>query len=178
MDANLNLPIMMEKGNTACFTGHRNLPADRIDEIVKKLDHVIAILHHAGYRYFVCGGALGFDMLSEQRVIHASEQGLDVKLVLALPCRNQTENWVGPHGIDYIREYQRIKGRATAVYYIENFYTPDCMKRRNQSMVDHSSFCVAYYDGNFRSGAGQTYRMAEKAGLKTYNVYDVLKTTK
>ena len=29
------------------------------------------------------------------------------------------------------------------------------------------------YD-NFRSGAGQTYRMAQKEGLKIYNVYDVL----
>ena len=174
MDASRDLPLMMNKQNTACFTGHRHLPTERIDEIIKKIDHVIAILHRAGYRYFVCGGALGFDMLAEQRILHAAEQGLDVKLVLALPCRDQTLNWNGVDGVDMIREYQRIKGLASAIYYIENFYTSDCMKRRNASMVEISSFCTAYYNGNFRSGAGQTFRMAEKAGLKIYNIFDVV----
>lgn len=164
----------MTKENTCCFTGHRNLPEERMGDIIKKLDHVILVLQRAGYEYFVCGGALGFDMLAEQRVLHAAESGLDVKLVLALPCRNQTEHWLGRDGVDMIREYQRIKGLAAATYYIEDLYTPDCMKRRNASMVELSSFCVAYYDGNFRSGAGQTYRMAEKAGLKIYNVFDVV----
>ena len=93
-------------------------------------------------------------MLAEQRILHAAEQGLDVKLVLALPCRDQTLNWSGVDGVDMIREYQRIKGLASAIYYIENFYTSDCMKRRNASMVELSSFCTAYYNGNFRSGAG------------------------
>ena len=175
MDASWNLPLMMTKQNTCCFTGHRHLPADRIDAIADKIDHAIAILHRAEYRYFVCGGALGLDMLAEQRILLAAERGLDVNLVLALPCRDQTLRWNGVDGVEKIREYQRIKGLASAVYYIENFYTPDCMKRRNESMVALSSFCVAYYSGNYRSGAGQTYRMAEKEGLKIYNVYDVIK---
>lgn len=175
MEIKGELPARMNKSNTCCFTGHRKLPGESIDKISDKLDHVISILSRAGYEYFVCGGALGFDMLAEQRIIAAAENGKNVKLVLALPCRNQTENWVGESGIQMMREYQRIKGLAESIYYIEDFYTDDCMKQRNASMVEFSSFCVAYYNGNFRSGAGQTYRMAEKAGLKIYNVYDVVK---
>ena len=169
------LPFM-QKENTCCFTGHRNLPEGDVEAIVGKLDHAIKLLAHAGYEYFICGGALGFDMLAAERVIHAAKSNPKVKLVLALPCRNQTEKWVKEQdGIELVRKYHAIRGFASAVYYIEDFYTSDCMKRRNYSMVERSSFCVAYYNHNFRSGAGQTYRRAEKDGLKIYNIFDLVK---
>ena len=168
------LPFMSRE-NTCCFTGHRKLPQDKLEAITGKLDHAIKILAHSGYEYFVCGGALGFDMLAEQRVLLATKADPSIKLVLALPCRNQTEKWGREeNGIAAVREYHRIRGLASAVYYIEDLYTPDCMRRRNYSMVERSSFCVAYYNGNVRSGAGQTYRMAEKDGLRLYNIFDIV----
>ena len=169
------LPFML-KENTCCFTGHRKLPEEDIDAIVGKLDHAIKLLAYAGYEYFICGGALGFDMLAEERVLHAAKTNPKIKLVLALPCRNQTEKWGKEEGgIEFVRKYHSIRGLASATYYIEDFYTSDCMRRRNYSMVERSSFCVAYYNGNFRSGAGQTFRMAEKEGLKIYNIFDLVK---
>lgn len=170
------LPFM-QKENTCCFTGHRKLPEGDIEAIVGKLDHAIRLLAHAGYEYFICGGALGFDMLAAERVLHAATSNPKVKLVLALPCRNQTEKWgkIGGNGIDYVREYHKMKGLASAIYYIEDFYTDDCMMRRNRSMVERSSFCVAYYNGKPRSGSGQTFRMAQKDGLKIYNIFDLVK---
>ncbi len=168
------LPFMT-KENTCCFTGHRKLPPDKLDKITGKLDHAINILAYAGYEYFICGGALGFDMLAAERVVHAAKTKPRIHLVLALPCRNQTEKWEREEdGIESVREYHKLRGLASAVYYIEDFYTPDCMKRRNRSMVERSSFCVAYYNGNFRSGAGQTFRMAEKEGLKIYNIHGIV----
>jgi len=169
------LPFM-KRENTCCFTGHRKLPEDKLEKITGKLDHAINLLAHVGYEYFICGGALGFDTLAAKRVLNAAKTRPNVHLVLALPCRNQTEKWVKEEdGIDAVREYHRIKGLASAIYYIEDFYTPDCMNRRNRSMVERSSFCVAYYNGKFRSGAGQTFRMAKKEGMKIYNIFDLVK---
>lgn len=167
------LPADMTRENTCCFTGHRHIPKDRADEIRSGLLKIVKILSDNGFRYFVCGGALGFDTMAAQAVIQSAEAGLDARLILALPCRNQTEKWMKtPDGENAVREYQRLKGLAEAIVYISEFHTPDCMKERNQLMTDLSSFCIAYYNGSVRSGSGQTYRMAKKGGLTIYNLYD------
>lgn len=47
------------KSRTACFTGHRELPADNLPEISKHLEDTLVTLIEQGYRYFGAGGALG-----------------------------------------------------------------------------------------------------------------------
>jgi len=168
------LPEDMTAENTACFTGHRILPEDATDAIREKVRHAVRLLSSVGYRYFLCGGAVGFDMLAEDVLIEEKAHA-DVHLILALPCRNQTEKWQKIEaGTALLREYQRVKGEADAIVYLSDFYTEGCMRERNRFMVEHSSFCVAYYNGYPRSGAGQTYRMAKKAGHRIYNVYDAV----
>lgn len=170
------LPPDMLPDNTCCFTGHRKLPSDRIDDITNKLRHSIRILSSSGFKYYICGGALGFDMLAEQVLLDEAKTNTSIHLILALPCRDQTNKWLSPSGkeIGVLRDYMAIKAAANAVYYVNNFYTAECMKERNRFMVDKSSFCVAYYNGSIRSGSGQTFRMAKKAGLKIYNIADTL----
>ena len=55
---------------------------------------------------------------------------------------------------------------------MNDFYFEGCMRERNRYMVEHSSFCVACFDGSLKSGAGQTYRLAQKSGLKIYNCWE------
>lgn len=166
----------MTPETTCCFTGHRQIPSGLHDDVVRQTEHAVRLLIRTGYRCFLCGGALGYDMLAGQVVIRAAASHPEVRLVLALPCRDQTEKWLRAPGVsvDVLREYQRLKSEAFCVLYITDFYRDGCMKERNQFMVDHSSFCVAYYNGVPRSGTGQTFRMAERAGLRIYNVYSVL----
>lgn len=166
------LPEFMMRENTCCFTGHRRIPDYDAAEIPKLLDMTVGCLLDEGYRYFVCGGALGFDMLAEQAVIRSMKNGSDASLILALPCPNQTEKW---KNTALLREYRYIKGYAAAIEYISDTHTDDCMKKRNQYMVDISSFCVAYYNGAIASGSGQTYRMACRAGLEVLNIHSALR---
>ena len=170
------LPVGMIRLNTCCFTGHRKFPNEDRDAITEKLRHAVRLLVSCGFRYFLCGGALGFDMLAEEVLIDEAKADADIHLVLALPCRDQTGNWLkaGKNGTESLKEYMRLKAEASAVVYVNDFYADGCMKERNQFMVDNSSFCVAYYNGSVRSGAGQTFRMAQKAGVKIYNIYDVI----
>jgi len=171
--------IMMTRDNSCCFTGHRSIPRDHIDPLRRVVEDSISYLYQKGHRNFICGGALGFDTLAAQTVLRATEHNREIKLILALPCRNQTERWVSTPYFDAaaaIREYQRIRGLADYVVYVNDFATPDCMKQRNQYMVDHSSACIAYRDPVvWKSGTAQTVRMAEKSGLEIINTFTILR---
>lgn len=166
---------MMTRENSCCFTGHRTIPADRVNLIRISTERAVSLLYRDGYRFFICGGALGFDTLAAQIVLRAAERVKDIRLILALPCRNQTERWISTPDFDAknaIREYARIKGMANCVTYVNEMASETCMKERNQFMVDHSSAIIAYYNPEvFRSGTGQTVRMAQRAGMRMINVW-------
>lgn len=169
----VDLPDFMSRERTCCFTGHRRIAAHRRDNIIAAVDARIMQLYHVGYRCFIAGGALGFDMLAETEVLRAARFDDSIKLILALPCRDQTAQWDGmPDYLEQLRRYKELLGRADHVVYLSDFYTDTCMQERNRFMVEHSSACIAYYSGYVRSGAGQTYRMALSNGLDIYNVWD------
>ncbi len=171
------LPTDMRRENSCCFTGHRRIHDDQKPRIDMLLDEVICSLAEKGVRYYICGGALGFDMMAEQAVIRAIEKGADIKLILALPCVNQTERWKTdtPEGMEAIREYQKIKGYASSIRFVSERETYNCMKKRNQYMVDHAGCLIAYCALNQRrSGSVQTFRMAQKAEIAIVNLMDYL----
>ena len=161
------------RGRTCCFTGHRFIAAHRRDDLIAAVDARIMQLYHAGYRYFMAGGALGFDMLAETEVLRAARFDDSIRLILALPCRDQTARWEEiPDYMEHLRRYKELLGRADQVFYLADFYTDTCMQERNRFMVEHSSACIAYYNGYVRSGTGQTYRMALADGLDIFNLWD------
>ena len=81
------------RSKTVCFTGHRELPADDLPKISKRLEDALATLIEQGYRYFGAGGALGFDTLAAQAVLRLRERYPQIRLILVLPCLNQTRGW-------------------------------------------------------------------------------------
>lgn len=163
---------MSPREQTCCFTGHRRIAASAHDDLIAAVDVSIKKLYNDGYRYFITGGALGFDTLAAVEVLRAARFDRSIKLILALPCRDQTARWdLADNFPKQLQLYHRLLGLADRVVYINDFYTDTCMKERNQYMIDRSSACIAYYSGSPRSGAGQTYRMAIAGGLDVYNVY-------
>ncbi len=168
------LPLDMCRENTCCFTGHRSIPEDKQDQLAPLLLRTVRLLAESGYRYFLCGGALGFDTMVAKVVVHLSAQ-YPIKLVLALPCRNQTEKWSSLEDAEtHLRHYKHLMGQAVAVHYTTDIYHDGCMRERNRYMVDHASYCIAYYNGSPRSGSGQTLRMAKKAGIEICNLHELL----
>ena len=166
-------PDSLPREQTCCFTGHRVIAARLREDLIAAVDLCIKELYHAGYRYFITGGALGFDTLAAVEILLAARFDADIKLILALPCRNQTARWEKiPGYLEHLRRYKQILGMADCVIYVNDFYSDTCMQERDRYMVEHSSACVAYYSGYTRSGAGQTCRMAEAAGLDLFNLWD------
>lgn len=164
---------MKYKSVTCCFTGHRTVAVCRREHTVQAVLDAIAALRKRGYTRFITGGALGFDTLAAMCVLKMAETDPEIRLILAVPCLNQTEKWSGmPDSLNHLRLYKEIMGRADEVIYVsEHTYFDGCMKLRNQYMIDRSSVCIAYWNGS-RGGTSQTVRMAQKAGLTILNVYD------
>ena len=153
------------KSRTACFTGHRELPTDDLPEISKRLEDTLVKLIEQGYRYFGAGGALGFDTLAAQVVLRLRERYPRIRLILELPCLNQTRGWPQEN----IDTYEEIKRCADKVTYTSEHYFRGCMQKRNRHLVDNSSVCICYLTKP-TGGTAYTVNYASEHGLTIINI--------
>ena len=122
-------------------------------------------LYRRGILYYGAGGAVGFDCLAAQTVLRLRESCPDMKLILVLPCLNQTRGWRA----EDVAEYERIKEQADKVTYVSQQYTRDCMFKRNRHLVDYSSVCICYLE-KAAGGTAYTVEYAKKRGLRITNL--------
>jgi uncharacterized phage-like protein YoqJ len=156
----------MSKATTCCFTGHRFLPRSFNS---KRLQEAIEAMIEKGVDTFICGGALGFDTEAAIEVLKLKKKKYkEIKLHIYAPCQGQDARW---NSRDQ-RLYKEILSRADYVDMPNTLYNNQCMKVRNYKMVDSSAYLIAYYDGTFASGTGQTVRYGEKCGLEIVNLYN------
>ena len=153
---------------TVCFTGHRHLNNVDKEELSKRIMKEIERLYDMGARTFIAGGALGFDMLCETCVIALRRLKGDVKLILALPCREQDKNW---SEVEKLCLYN-IKVMADKVIYVSESYSSDCMFKRNRYMVDNSDVLICYKDGRLKGGTYYTMKYALDNNKKIINLYE------
>ncbi len=157
------------KNQTCCFTGHRSIPLSERRALSKALEKAIVESIENGYRYFGAGGALGFDTMAALTVLKLKKQYPQIKLILVLPCENQTRNWKN----DDICRYEQIKKQADKVVYTSKEYTSDCMFRRNRHLIDNSSLCICYLTKQI-GGTAYTVDYARKHNLKILNIADLV----
>jgi uncharacterized phage-like protein YoqJ len=153
------------KERTCCFTGHCNLSQKKIERIVKNLDREIENLIGQGVDTFISGGAIGFDLIATSLIVAKKEMGRTIRLVFAVPCKNQDEHW----SVDQKRLYHSLLTEADEVIYVSEEYSDGCMKKRNRYMVEQSAYCIYARLYPF-SGADQTVRYARRKGVRVVNV--------
>lgn len=154
------------KEKTVCFTGHRTIAADDLADVRRGLYETVPALISDGFDTFICGGALGFDTEAAECVMSVRRRYPHVRLLLVLPCRDQTARWKSHRAL---LRYRAAIGAADDVEYITDFYTDGCMLKRNRRMLELSSVCVAYML-TFSGGTGYTVRCAEKEGIRVINI--------
>ena len=115
----------------------------------------------SGYLYFVAGGAVGFDTLAEKTVLDLKNLYSQIKLVLALPCKNQSDRW----NEEDKKIYECIKKQADKIIYTSQEYSKDCMYKRNRFLVNYSSMCVCYLT-KCKDGTAYTVEYAKKNKLQ------------
>ncbi|MBO5898022.1 MAG: DUF1273 family protein [Clostridia bacterium] len=153
---------------TVCFTGHRDIIKPHALRLPAMLNERICALVDRGARDFRAGGALGFDMVAALKVLELRET-LPIRLVLCLPCRDQTRGWSEAG----CRAYRYILDRADEIHYTADRYTPTCMLERDRALVDGSDVCIAYCVKN-RGGAFYTCSYALKRDVTLINLADEL----
>lgn len=154
--------------NNVSFTGHRETDPDMIK---KPLYDTLEKLILNGSDMFFTGGAAGFDTLAANTVLDLRALYPWISLVLVLPC--SPEEQTRSFSQEMKEEYYDILHAADRVEYVSETYTKDCMKQRNQRLIDYADICVCCYDeSKFASGTGQTVRMAQKKGITVINIFD------
>ena len=155
---------MREK--TCCFTGHRHIPEKDYALIEEKLEQTIIKLYNNGIINYRAGGALGFDTLAAETVLRLRDGSLpNLRLILVLPCLNQTKGWKA----EDVARYEETKRRANKVKYVSQEYTSGCMYKRNRHLADGSSVCVCYQT-QLRGGTAYTVNYARAHGLVIFNM--------
>ena len=156
------------RNQTCCFTGHRVIPLLERHTVSNALENAVIESIENGYRYFGAGGALGFDTLAALTVLRLRNKYPQIKLILVLPCENQTRNWKAAD----IEKYEHIKLQANKVVYVSKEYTRDCMHKRNRHLVDNSSLCICYLSKP-SGGTAYTVNYAKEKGIKSINIADI-----
>lgn len=134
-----------------CFTGNRpeKLPWGENEQDLRCLlakDQIYCALEDAyerGFRHFLCGMARGSDLYFGELVLQLRAKQPDVILEAAIPYRGQCDTWSRD---DQLR-YRRIVSQCDITTVLQEEYTPHCMAKRNQYMVDNSALVIALYSG-------------------------------
>lgn len=158
------------KDCTACFTGHRVIDLSVIESVQTQTNKMLEKLIDTGYRYFFCGGAMGFDMLAAQAVLRMWEQYVrHIGLLLALPYPEQAVGW----SVENSEMYMQIKEAADKVIYTSGHYHRGCMFIRNRYMVDNSSWCISYQT-NDKGGTAYTVNYARIRNIPIINIAELI----
>lgn len=151
----------MDKKETCCFTGHRNISKELYENILNNLKNEVEKLINNGVKNFLAGGAIGFDTLAAQAVLSLKNKYPQINLIMVLPCQNQSL-FLNEQDV---KIYEEIKTKCNKIVYISEKYTKWCMFKRNRYMVDNSNYCICYLTEE-KGGTAYTVKYAEKSNLK------------
>lgn len=157
-----------QKKQTACFTGHRDLPALLADDIDQRTRQAVVRLAEKGYRFFGAGGARGFDALAAETVLSLRDQYPQIRLILVLPFPEQYRHETGWTRAE-IEQYHKLQEQAAKVRILSEGYSSGVYYRRNKHLVNWSSACIAYMVRQ-NTGTSYTVNFARSKGLEIINV--------
>ena len=158
----------MNKEQTLFFTGHRDVYRAEGSEAFGILCATLLPFIEKGYKFFISGGALGFDTMAAEAVIRLRSEFPEIKLILMLPCKSQSASWSAWQ----IKKHKEILRAADEIIYTSEEYSRECMFVRDRAMADASSICIAYCSKT-RGGTAYTVSYALKNGIAVTNLANV-----
>ena len=152
--------------NVCCFTGHRHIENEKSDLVKKAAETEVKKLISKNVDTFICGGAVGFDMMCAKIILNVKEKTGGIKLHMVIPCYGQEKYF----SLENKKLYEYILNHADDVLYVSEKYTPWCMHERNRYMVDNSDYLIAYCVKE----SGGSFYTREYAKKKKINIIDIL----
>ena len=155
---------------TCFFTGHRIIGNNELKAVKRLLNEELLNAVNSGFTHFITGGAVGFDTLAAEQIISMRTDYDMIRLILYLPCTDQSENWTESEK----ERFERILSEADEIYYVSREpYKKGCMKKRNYAMATASDMCIAYLKKS-SSGTAQAVKMARDKGIAVINIAEKL----
>ena len=155
--------IAYDREITACFTGHRTYDGSRNSE----LERAIRELYALGYRNFLCGMAIGFDIESAEVALALRGELAGLRVVAVVPFEGMQR---GFSEADRTR-FEGILEKADEAIILAPKYASEVYAVRNNFLVDNASACIAYFDGS-KGGTAYTVRRAVKSLLRLINIFN------
>ena len=130
----------IDREKTCCFFGHRKI--DETDELKNNLYEIIEnLIVNEEIDTFLFGSKSEFDRLCLKTVTELKEKYPHIKRIYVRSAFQHIPDWYEDSLLKhyegtYFPEHMENAGRAS---YVE----------RNQEMINHSKFCVVYYDENY-----------------------------
>ena len=146
---------------SVAFTGHRTYCGEASDALWQMLE----ALYDRGFRTFLSGMAVGFDLAAAEAVLELCRQRDGVRLVAAVPFLGQ-ENRFSPADRERFRS---VLAAAAETVVLSPVYHRGCYAVRNNYLTDNARVLVAWYDGS-SGGTHYTVRRALRRGLEVVNL--------
>lgn len=154
---------------TCCFTGHRDIPADRLQMVMTGTEAKVRELISQGYRYFGIGGAMGYDTIVAEMLFRLREREYpEIKIILVYPFDGFISRWSDSQQATYARLLPMYDKRVCVC----KSASRDAYLARDRHLVDYSSACIAYCTRQ-TGGTAYTIRYAAARGVPVFNVGDI-----
>jgi uncharacterized phage-like protein YoqJ len=163
----------MEPKITACFSGHRPQKLDSfakndydsLDDFRESVRVEILKAIDMGYKSFICGMAMGFDLICGSLVVEikAQDKFRDIQLVAAMPFpkHGTSSHWSEDHKL--------VLSKADKVEIVCPTFSRQAYLARDRYMVDCSSLLICYFLG-LPGGTAYTVKYAAEKGLRIINL--------
>lgn len=152
---------MFPRDITLSFTGHRTYS----NQADTALDEVVERFYARGFRFFLSGMAVGFDLAAAEAVLRCRARRPDVRLVAVVPFEGQEMRF----GEEERRRFRRVRAAADEVVVLASAYRRGCYAVRNDYLTDCAAALVAWYDGS-PGGTRYTWQRAVRRGLERVNL--------
>ena len=143
----------MDKEHTCCVTGHRNIPADKIQYVQMQLRQELLQAIQSGYTHFISGFAAGVDLIFAGIVADLKSK-YPITLEAAIPYLGRMDT---PD-----KAFQRLLKECDIVQVHTDQYSKGCYMVRNRYMVDCSALVIAVHDGRKNGGTAATIKYARQ----------------
>ena len=154
--------------SSVCFTGHRTINPNKLQAVKEKLYYTIMKLYNEGHRTFLCGMAIGFDLLAAELLIELKETYKDIIIIACIPFIGQESRFSPTDQERYNKVINAVDSKAI----IARTFSKQSYLLRNIFMLEHSSIVVAYFDTNIKKGGTFfTYNKAIKMGKEVRNIF-------
>ena len=152
---------------TCSFTGHRDLPSEKKQEIAERTAAAIrALITDRGVRYFGVGGAVGYDTLAAEVLFKLKETEYPhIKVILVYPFERFTDRWT----TEQLAAYERLLPKYDKVVCVCSKPSREAYLARDRHLVNGSAYCIAYCTRN-TGGTAYTVRYAHQQGTIVQNI--------